>query len=464
MAPTISFPARELPVSGTYDVAVAGGGPSGIAAAVSAKRHGLNVVLIEGQSQLGGMGTSGMVSHWLGGRTSNCSHWVAGGIFRELSERAVARGIALLPKPVADAGYSPHGWNSPSGGQLTAGVPFDPYEMAALFDEVIEEEKIDLYYTTQVIDTVAADGKITHLVIQNKSGLQAIAAKRFVDATGDADLAFRSGCNTILGREEDRLMTPVTLQVHMDGIDRDALAAYINDHDSPRFLPEVEELRAKGVWNFTYDRFISVQLTRPDTFMINTPRITGIDGTDGASVTRGIVQGRKEIYELRDIMRKHIPGCENARVISIAPALGVRETRRISGAYRLTVEDLIHGQEFPDTIGFTAYGWDLPDPLKPSFNPSAGDTKRPVTPIPYRVMVPEPVGNLICPGRAVSVERAVLGPMRVQAPCMAMGEAAGVASAMTLHEGCNYDSIDVGVLRRDLAESGAIVDYDTAWD
>ena len=93
-------------------------------------------------------------------------------------------------------------------------------------------------------------------------------------------------------------MTPVTLQVHMDGIDQEALAEYINRNDSPRFLTEIERLRAKGEWPFIYERFITVQMTEPGTMIVNTPRITGIDGTDGASVTRGMIQGRREILQL----------------------------------------------------------------------------------------------------------------------------------------------------------------------
>jgi hypothetical protein len=260
-------------------------------------------------------------------------------------------------------------------------------------------------------------------------------------------------------------MTPVTLQVHMDGIDQDALAGWINDNDSPRFLKEIAELRAKGEWPFSYDRFISVQLTRKGTMMVNTPRITGIDGTDGASVTRGMIQGRREIQQLLQIMRRHFPGCANARIRAVAPLLGVRETRRIVADFQLTVADLAEGRQFSDTIGFTAYGWDLPDPLRPSYQPlhEKPARKRDVTPIPYRVMLPRPVRNLICPGRAVCVERDVLGPLRVQAPCMAMGQAAGTAATL-VGAGGGFADVDVSLLRRKLREQGAIVDPDPAWE
>jgi hypothetical protein len=467
VADTIDYRPGPIPVGRSYDVVVSGGGPAGIGAALAARRGGLEVLVVEGQGQLGGMGTSGLVSHWLGGRTSDCRHWVVGGIFRELAREAHEQGQALLPVPEGGPGYSPHGWNpNETGGQLTAGVPFDPFAMAMLLEQKMLAEGVDLLYTTQVVDVISAGERITHLVIQNKSGFAAVPAALFVDATGDADVAARSGCETILGREEDRLMTPVTLQVHMDGIDQDELAAYIDRSGSYRFLPEIEELRKKGEWPFIYDRFITVQLTRKGTMIVNTPRITGIDGTDGASVTRGMIQGRKEIYELLEVMRRHFPGCRNARIRAVAPLLGVRETRRIVGDFELTVADLIEGTEFSDTIGFTAYGWDLPDPERPSYQPFSEKPvrrRRSITPIPYRIMLPRPVRNLICPGRAVCVERHVLGPLRVQAPCMAMGEAAGTAASL-LGAGQGFADAPIAELRETLAARGAVVDYLESWE
>ena len=251
----------------------------------------------------------------------------------------------------------------------------------------------------------------------------------------------------------------------MDGIDQEALAAYINRNDSPRFLTEIEKLRAKGEWPFIYERFITVQMTEPGTMMVNTPRITGIDGTDGASITKGMIQGRREILQLLEVMRKHFPGCANARLRSVAPLLGVRETRRIVGDFRLTVQNLVERREVPDTIGFTAYGWDLPDPIKPSHQPmtQAPNKRIAITPIPYRVLLPRPVRNLICPGRAVSVERHVLGPLREQAPCMAMGQAAGTAASLVPAD-AGFADVEVPALRQRLRDQGALVDYHQAWN
>ena len=356
---------------------VCGGGPSGVGAALAVARNGLKTLVVEGQGQLGGMGTSGLVSHWLGGRTNGCRHWVVGGIFRELATEAAERGIALLPKPVPGKGYSPFGWNAERGGQLNAGVPFDPFVMSGLLDEKMAAAGVTLLYLTRVVDVMQEGQRITHLVLHNKSGFSAVPATLVVDATGDADVAVLSGCETVIGRMQDRLMTPVTLQV----------------------------------------------------------------------------------------MRKHFPGCRNARLRAVAPLLGVRETRRIVGDFRYTVQYVVERRAVSDTIGFTAYGWDLPDPIKPSYQPmtEAGTRRVAITPIPYRVLLPRPVPNLICPGRAVSVERHVLGPLREQAPCMAMGQAAGTAASL-VPAGAGFADVDVPVLRRRLREQAAIVDHNAAWN
>ena len=162
-------------------------------------------------------------------------------------------------------------------------------------------------------------------------------------------------------------------------------------------------------------------------------------------------------------MRMHFPGFRNARLKAVAPLLGVRETRRLVGDFILTIDDLVTGQDFPDTIGFSSYGWDLPDPQQPSYQPMHEKDikqKRSVTPIPYRIMVPHPITNLICPGRAVSVEREVLGPIRVMAPCMAMGEAAGIAAADVVRNKISFQSVDTEELRTRLRKVNAIIDWD----
>ncbi len=447
---------RNVPVSEKYDVVVCGAGPSGVAAAISAKRSGLNVLLVEAQGQFGGVGVSALVSHWLGGRTDDCQRWVVGGIFKEMATEAADAKIALLPKPLKNGRLSAHGWSH--AGQLTAGVPFDPFAMARFLDEKINNEKIDFLLSTNVVDVVLENDLIKYVIIYNKSGFAAVPADAFIDATGDGDIAAKSNCQYVKGRDEDHLMAAATLQFHVYNVDQDALSDYIHENNSRRFREKIKQLRKMGEWPFPYDIFISVQLHEKGTMMINTSRLVGVDGTDGRSVSEALVKGREETFLLLEKMKKHFPGFKNAKIRAVAPVLGVRETRRIIGNYILTVKDLNTGKEFKDTIGFSAYCWDLPDPKKPSVNPEHGQRKE-VTSIPYRILVPQPVKNLICPGRAVSVERPVMGPLRVMAPCMAMGEAAGKAAAQVISKNIGFSQVNITELKNELEKAGAIITW-----
>ena len=463
--------ARALPLLDRYEVIVCGGGPSGIPAALAARRLGMKTLLIEATGQLGGVGTSAGVSHLLASRTNDNQVCVAG-IFKEITEELAERGGAVNPDSIATPGkYNPHGWTGKVS-NLTYGVPFDPIQMAIFLDEKMLEAGVDLLYFTGVVDVVREENsaqRISHVVIFNKSGLQAVPGKVFVDATGDADVAARSGCEFVKGQAKDGLMAPASLIFHVDRVDQEALSGYIHETGENRFRRLIEELRERGEWNFPYEIFITVQLTEGGTLMVNTTRICDVDGTEGRSVSRGMMRGRAEVHKLITLMRRHFPGFEKARIKMVAPVLGVRETRRIVGDFVLTVEDLVEGRDFPDTIGFCGYGWDLPDPKKPSLQTLHGlKRKRNYTPIPYRVMVPRPVENIICPGRAISVERHVLGPLREQGACYAMGHAAGVTAAMVAKNGGSFAGVDTEALREELRRENAKVDWEqevrpTAW-
>ncbi len=452
---------KEIQEIESYDVIVCGGGPSGCAAALAARREGLKVLLVENMGQLGGMAVSGHVSHWLGGRTQE-GEWVVGGLFKTLVEEAAEKGYAVIPFLEPGKDYHPYGWFN----WFIHGIPLDPFSIDLFLDQKMDEAGIDVLLHTQFIDTLIEDNKITQVVLFNHSGLFAVPIKAVIDATGNADVAYRSGCETIKGRTEDGLMAPTSLIFHAYNVNTEELMSAIESNRDPKFRDLISRLREEGIWSYPYDIFICTQLPEKNEFYINTSRLVGIDGTDGKSLSEGMRQGRKETHELMRIFQQYFPGFKDARIKSIASQLGVRETRRIVGDYMLTVDDLRKNKSFHDNIGFSMYGWDLPDPNKPSIQPFAEDEKsgfKPKvekglsTPLPYRIMIPKTIDNLICPGRAVSVEGQVLGPVRVMAPCMAMGEAAGMACGQVV-EGKSFATIDLLKLRKELKAAGAIID------
>ena len=244
--------------------------------------------------------------------------------------------------------------------------------------------------------------------------------------------------------------------MHVEGVDVELLTDYMRTTQDFRFKKRIEQAKQDGAWNFDYDIFISVQLCRNDVFMINTIRQVGVDGTNARSVSDALRAGREESRRLLQVMRTYFPGFANASIRTIAPSLGIRETRRICGESVLRVKDLIDGTEFTDGIALSGYGWDMPHPKHPSLQPFDNVTRKSkITQIPFRCLIPKGYDNLLAVGRCISVEREVLGPVRVMGPCLAMGEAAGIAAALA-KDGI-FRAVDVTLLRERIVSHGGIV-------
>lgn len=445
-----------------YDMVVCGGGPAGFACAVSAARMGLSVALVERTGCLGGTATSAGVNHLLGGRKLNDATGehvrVVGGIFDELTDYLIANGGAIEPNTI-DLNFNPFGWYP----RMASGVALDETALKIAMDDFCDSAGVRVYYNTVLTQAETEDRRVTGVIVWNKDGFVRLAARSFADCTGDADLVKLSGCPFSKGRDEDGLMTPCSTEMHLDHVDGDALVAYQNAHQSPKLVEIIERLKREGIWTFHYEIFVTVRLVEEDVFLVNTIRQVGVDGTDEASVSRAIAQGRRESVELFHIIRKYFPGFQNARIRKIADYLGVRETRRIHGQYTITVEDAQSGRRYADCVAATTYNFDLPDPLRPSYDPMMGDAKRPnaerqhiVIRIPYRSLLPENMDNLIAAGRCISAEREVLGAVRIMGPCMMMGQAAGTAAALAKEYNGLFPAVDPAQLRTVLWDSGIL--------
>ncbi|MFO7636477.1 MAG: FAD-dependent oxidoreductase [Clostridia bacterium] len=444
-------------ITGSYDFIAVGGGPSGVAAAVSAARRGLRTALVEKSGCLGGMATAGGVHHLLGGllydESSRRYRYNVGGLFREISDTLIQRGKAVDPHTI-DRSRNPMGW-FPS---LAAGIAFDPEEMKCLLDTLCLEAGVDVYLLTQAVDAILEKNHIRGLTAVNKSGLFGMEAPFYGDFTGDGDLAFWTGCSMVLG-DKDGGMAPASLGMCVEHVDGEAMLSYIENNNEPRFRSLIASLRRQGIWRFPFDVFICIRLDKADVYMINTLRQVGIDGTCGDSLTRGMMEGRRDNMELFHIMKDHFPGFSDARIRSISQDPGIRETRRIQGEYVLRVEDVTSGEEVPDCVALSSYGWDLPDPKRPSHQPMegrGGEIKGGLVRIPYRALVPRPVENLVMAGRCISVERDVLGPVRVMGPCMGTGQAAGLATLLAFRHDIPYREVDAGELAYELDLDGCI--------
>ena len=439
-----------------YDVVVCGGGMTGVAAAVTSAREGKKTLLIEKNGCLGGVATSGSVTCLLGGIdfVDGKYKFVTGGIFKELYYNLRKREECVDIYKV-DRKRSPHAWYS----GLAESILYDNEAMKRELENLALDAGVELLYFSYVFDLHIDQEYVKYILVANKSGNTAYYADIFIDCTGDADIAYKAGCSTIKGRKEDNLMTPATLIMNLNNVDTEKVLQYIVKNDSPRFREKILELREAGKWKFPYEIFISLLINKPGYHMINTIRQVGIDGTDGKSLTEGMIQGRRENKQLYDLLTEYFPGYENSSIANTAESLGVRETRRIIGDFVLRFDALMNGEVFEDVIALASYCFDLPDPQKPSLQPLEGERiKKNYTEIPYRCMIPDIINNLLVAGRSISVEREVLGPIRVMGPCIGMGQAAGIAASLSIDNKIAVKDIVVKNIKKKLIEIDCITD------
>lgn len=436
------------------DVLVCGGGPAGVAAAVAAARQGAKTLLVERFGCLGGVATNSLVGVWLGSYSRDGRFPVIAGLFQEVVDRLVAEGAAVSQTQDVISGTRHVGYG-PNHGRT---VPFEFEPCKRILDQFVGEAAARVLFFTTAIHPIVESRRIAQVLLHGKSGLTAVRPKTVVDATGDADLAFRAGCPTVKGRDEDALMTPASAIFVLEDVDSAAFEAYCRDTGDVRFRRIISNLRETGEWPFSTDIIVGCEMPRRGTFFINALCHCGIDGTDDASLTRGMIEGRSEAHSLFQIMRKHMPGFSRCRLTQTSPAIGIRETRRVVGRYTLADQDLLAGRSFDDTVALTGYQWDMTDPKKPSHQPMDGKPiTKPYTEIPYRCLVPQAIDNLIVAGRSISVSWNALGPVRIMPCCFATGQAAGAAAALAAASGAAVGECDPHQLQNVLRSAGAII-------
>lgn len=445
----------------TYDFVVCGGGAAGFSAAVSAARRGLRVAIIEKNGFLGGVATAAGINQLLGGRKLNADNKhvrVVGGIFDELTDRLIAEGNAIEPNSV-DLSFNPFGWYP----RMASGISCNEVGLKIMLDEMCAEAGVRVYFNSVIIDVEKTDN-LDAVIIFNKDGAVRLKAESFADCTGDADVVWMCGLPFVKGREEDGLTTPCSTEMHLEHVDANELVSYQNEHQSPKLVEMIDRLKSEGIWSFNTDILVTVRLAEEDVFLVNTIRHMGIDGTSEEAISKAQAEGRRNCVKLYKVLKEHFPGFKNARIRKIADHIGVRETRRIVGRHVVRVEDALNGKRYPDTVAATTYNFDLPDPIKISYDPMMGDVRNPrperkhvVIRIPYGALLPQGINNLIVAGRCISVEREVLGPARIIGPCMMMGQAAGTAASLANGD---FTSVNTDVLRRELWSDG-VIDPDT---
>lgn len=434
----VEIPARSLRVSHEPDVAVVGGGPTGVAAAMAAARNGAKVLLIEQRGFLGGMGTAAMVPAF-------CPYTDG--------EKPVIRGIGLelLDRMKEETGEQ---FRNRYAEQLDW-VPIDTETLKRVYDDSVLGSGADVLFHTFVDEVLYEGEDIRGLVVGNKSGRSVVRAKLYIDGTGDGDLAALAGVPFQSGGERGELQ-PGTMCYLVAGADRDRFLQFLRETGEPQHLEGlVTKAQENGDLPEGRKRVSGISWVSDSIAGFNFGHLFGIDGTRAEDLTRAAVEGRKLIQTQLKFLRKYVPGFERIHLVHSGDQVGIRETRRIQGDYTLVVEDFLSARSFEDDIARNSYFIDI-------HLANAGHTMtvKHLPPgqshgVPYRCMLPQGKSNLIVAGRSVSSDRAVQGSLRVMPNCFAMGEAAGVAAAMASQGNYGFREVPIGELQRALLAQGA---------
>lgn len=422
---------RKARIAARSDVVVVGGGPAGFGAAIAAARNGASVTLVERYPYLGGLASGGMVL--LLDDMCNGAEITIRGVCGELIERMQRYGLAIYPPE--------HEWGSSEAVQrkwarwglfdpntklrphpICYAAAFDPDGWKRASDDMVLEAGVNLRLHSWFSSTIMEGRQARGVVVETKSGPEAIMGSVIIDATGDLDVAASAGA---LHTKGGYIVTTV---FRLGGVDTDAAEAF--QREEPERYQELDrEIRRMlgGAWEYWW-----LKTPLPGVVWCNCPHLAGLDGTSVEDLTRMEFDCRKRIHEVVDYSRQVLPGFEDCYIVDLAPQSGIRQTRLLEGEYVVTKEDIVNRVAFHDSI---ARGRDYYTP--------------------YRSLLPRELEGIVVAGRHYSATSAAQKISREIPPCIAMGEAAGVAAALALEAGVSLRRVDVGKLQRRLRDGGA---------
>jgi len=436
-----------------YDLIVAGGGMSGVAAAVAAARRGCKVLLVEQSSMLGGLGTGGLITMLMTSR--HYFYGIGCEIINGLIQKNAARFIDDYP--VNDYHR----------------IPYDAESMKRALDDIVYESGAELLLYARITGIRRSGNEITHLELSGQTGPFTVCGRVFIDATGDAMLAFYANEPWECGAEDGSTQAP-TMTAYYSGIDFDRYEAFLSSYKDGPAIPKVNMIHDL-IPRAVADGVVSAaDFHHPGIFrlsgacnvgVMNAGHVYGAECLSPQGLTAATVKGRKMAEEYLQFYRRYIPGFENAYMTNTCSTLGLRETRRVIGKYVTTFDDKVNYRKFEDAI-MRYDGGAVSDVHASSSNKKAYDAyyalfsnrehlrEEDWATLPYRSLLPQTVSNMLIAGRCVSADRKVQGQIRIMGYCYMMGQAAGTAAALAVQGNVLPRDLDVSVLQKELKKDG----------
>jgi len=422
-----------------YDLIVVGGGFAGTCAAIEAARHGVDVLLIEKYNCLSGAAAYALVSpfmgHWTHMPGEKGKKYLAGNLFMELCAEA-----QKLTAPSADTKT-----------EAIADSLFDEESMKLAMLRMARAAGVTLLFNTTVTAVEAENGVVRSVKAVCKAVEMEFSANQFIDATGDAELSYLAGCECEMGREGDGLCQPMTLCFRVGGIDKAKFEPF-----RPEMQRAYKQWQAEGKLHNPRENVLCFRNYNDGVIHFNTTRVTHKSPTDPFALTEAEIEAREQVHEMMHFLRTAVAGCENARLLSTAMHIGIRESRRVIGEYMLCEEDLISLARFEDAIAVSNYAIDIhsPDGSGTRFQEfKDGEWYE----IPYRALLPKGFENLLVAGRCISSTHEAQASYRIMPYCAEIGHAAGCAATVAKKSGKTVRTLDVKEVQRILRAEGFVI-------
>lgn len=414
-----------------YDLIVAGGGFAGCAAAISAARENMSVLLIEQANCLGGAPSNCLVNPFMpystkinGRETSLCK-----GIFQEITDN-----LAEFTQKYDIA---------------MNGATFSEEYLKIILARMAQEAGVELLFRSYLSDVRTDNGTVTAITVVNKSGSMELTADYFIDATGDADLAAMAGFPFRLGREEDGLCQPMTLCFRIGNVD---LEGY--HQIQAQITPLYREWKQQGKLNNPREDVLIFPTVTEGVLHFNSTRVVKLNPTDAMDLTKAEILAREQALELFLFLKNNLECFKNSHLLSTAAQIGVRESRMIDGEYILTGKDLVACRKFEDAIALGNYDIDIHNPEGEGTSHYYFKVGEYYT-IPYRSLIPKDSRNLLVAGRCISVDHEAQASIRIMPIVCCIGEAAGLAAAQAKSATLGVSEVNTDSLREKLLRSGA---------